>query len=127
MVKQLAGPGSSVSLMKGQAYKVMPQQGDIEAMGYYETKQSIINRLDRGKAKSVSKLTEMKKAGMVSPTLQDTDALKMRRKVIPFRNFNSPFLNFSSGRASKEAYRQQATDPIQGSKIVKVNTGFGRI
>jgi hypothetical protein len=126
MVKQIVG--SAVSAIKGQNYLVMPPQTDIEAKGFYETKQSIINRLDNGKGKSVSKLQTMNKVGMSMPrVITDDKAMKERRKVIPFNDMKSPFLNFSTGRGTKTATRQRVEDTIGDKAIVNVNTNLGRL
>lgn len=61
--------------------------------------------------------------------LTDIHATRSRRTVIPFKGHNKdiPFLTFRSGRATKSADKEKITDPKQGSKMIKINTGSNRL
>ena len=61
--------------------------------------------------------------------LTDVHATRSRRAVMPFKGTNKdiPFLTFRSGRATRTADKEKVTDPMQGAKMVKINTGSNRL
>lgn len=147
MVKQIGT--QNVSAIKGQSYAVEPASlGVVDADGYHETKASIMARLGDGQAKSLSKMETMKKYGLgkgnivggtlvggayhhpshhQNRALEDGEAMRKRRLVVPFRGgVHSPFLNFSSGRSTKGANKERMGDPAHGRAMVGVDTAFNR-
>lgn len=126
MVKQVGV--QSVQSIKGQSYAVEPVSLDIDRRGFHETKAEILEKLSGGKSKSYSKLDLIKKYGVkLDRPTQEIEAMRERRKVVPFTGgIHSPFLNFSSGRASKVANRERAEDPYLMRPVIATNTGFNR-
>lgn len=61
--------------------------------------------------------------------LTDVHATRSRRAVIPFKGTNKdiPYLTFRSGRATRTADKEKVTDPMQGAKMIKINTGSNRL
>ena len=124
--------------------------GMLDKHQFHETKASIMDRLMDGKSREISKLQIMQKSGMAGSSLmgggfadtslgrtsthqqnralKDIEAMREHRLIIPFRGgLDSPFLNFSSGRSTKTENRQRPKDPIQGRKMIKIDTSFNRL
>lgn len=105
----------------------------ITKQKYHETRASIMNRLDKGKSKKISKASLLKSNKLLGGNmignriLIDAQALKQPRKVLPFKGGDkSPFLNFSSGRSTKNSNVRRVSDPMKGKAIVNTLTQFNR-